>query len=61
MSEMKECILCGNPVEDMNEVDIGVGIITSNEPAFCEQCYEEKPEEVAEILEQSKKRIFGFR
>jgi hypothetical protein len=57
---MKECILCGNPVEDMNEVDIGVGIITSNEPAICEQCYEEKPEEVAEILEQSKKRIFDF-
>jgi hypothetical protein len=56
----KECLICGNLVYDMDEVDIGVGVITSNEPPICEQCYEEKPDEVAEILEQSKKRIFGF-
>jgi len=56
----KECLICGNLVYDMNEVDIGVGAITSNETPICEQCYEEKPDEVAEILEQSKKRIFDF-
>jgi hypothetical protein len=55
---MKECLICGNPVYDMNEVDVGVGIINSNEPPICEQCYEEKPDEVEKILDKSKELEF---
>jgi len=35
----RNCRICNNIVYVMNEVDIGVGILYSNEVPICEDCY----------------------
>lgn len=35
---MRKCLVCENPVQPQNEVDVQVGVIQSNEAAICEEC-----------------------
>jgi len=51
---------CNNCVPPQDEVDIGVGIITSNEPPICEECYlsndPEIQKQITEIIEDYKNK-----
>lgn len=53
---------CDNEVQPMNEVDIGVGIMQSNEVCICEYCYPSNDESIKsqiKALNEDFKDYFG--
>lgn len=49
----RECVICDKVVYPMNEVDVGVCTAYSMETPICEDCYQNEPERVEEILAEA--------
>lgn len=51
----RQCLICLNPTGYMNEVDVTVGIIKSDEPPICEDCYLSDNEEIIKQIDEINK------
>lgn len=55
MSDYHTCVIgnCQNKVQPMHEVDIGVGILRSNEAPICEECRTSQDKEVKRLVNEA--------
>lgn len=57
---MKSCLICEKPTEVSVEIDISVGLISSNEPPICRDCYESEEFGIIRKIAEIEKRELPF-